>query len=397
MASSRWIPFSFLMSPHGTPGTPRACTGKSPPSVTSPSTRIEWGAQREEALRRAGPGGEGLVQQPLAVLPGLREEPDPEWIFSNSRFPVQVIERLNIGPNEDRVAVIQFSNVARANLFLKSFMKKEAVLTAVRRLSHKGGRPLKMGAALTYVKENVFTTASGSRSLHIGGPSNDSVDLPSASLKESNVTIFTIGTKYADPKEMEIKLLICLWSHGVLLSSVNGHHGDRSHGGTINVCSSSVNGHHGDRSHGGTINVCSSSVNGHHGVKVTEAPSMSAVLVLTDITGTKVTEAPSMSAVLVLTDITGTEVTEAPSMSAVLVLTDITGTEVTEAPSMSAVLVLTDITGTEVTEAPSMSAVLVLTDITGTEVTEAPLMSAVLVLTDIKGPKSRRHHQCLQF
>lgn len=127
-------------------------------------------------------------------------------------FLYKVIEIFNIGPNEDRVAVVQFSNVALANFFLNSFMRKEDVLTAVRRLSHKGGRPLKMGAALKYVRDNVFTAASGSRYtanvpqilvVLSGGPSTDSVDLPVASLKESGVTILAIGTKNSDPKEME--------------------------------------------------------------------------------------------------------------------------------------------------------------------------------------------------
>lgn len=127
-------------------------------------------------------------------------------------FLYRVIERLNIGPNKDRVAVIQFSNVALANFFLNSFMRKEDVLTAVRRLSHKGGRPLKTGAALKYAKENVFTATSGSRYpenvpqilvVLSGGPSSDSLDLPVASLRENSVRILTIGTKTSDHKEME--------------------------------------------------------------------------------------------------------------------------------------------------------------------------------------------------
>ncbi len=127
-------------------------------------------------------------------------------------FLFKVIERLNIGPNKDRAAVVQFSNVPLANFFLNSFMRKEDVLPAIRRLSHKGGRPLKMGAALKYVKENVFTAASGSRYtanvpqvlvVLSSGPSSDSVILPVASLKESNVTILTVGTKTSDHVEME--------------------------------------------------------------------------------------------------------------------------------------------------------------------------------------------------
>lgn len=127
-------------------------------------------------------------------------------------FLYKVTERLNIGSNEDRAAVIQFSNVPLANFFLNSFMRKEDVLTAIRGLSHKGGQPLNMGAALKYVKENVFTAASGSRHtanvpqilvVLSSGPSNDSVDLPVSSLKESGVTILTIGTKTSDHKEMD--------------------------------------------------------------------------------------------------------------------------------------------------------------------------------------------------
>lgn len=43
MASIRWIPFSFLISPQGTPTGPRECTGNSPPSLMSPSILMEWG------------------------------------------------------------------------------------------------------------------------------------------------------------------------------------------------------------------------------------------------------------------------------------------------------------------------------------------------------------------
>lgn len=127
-------------------------------------------------------------------------------------FLYQVIDKLNVGPNNDRVAVIQFSNVAVANFFLNSFMRKVDILTVVRKLSHKGGRPLKMGAALQYVQEKVFTTESGSRHaanvpqvlvVFSSGASTDSVVLPVASLRERNITILSIGTKNFDHKEME--------------------------------------------------------------------------------------------------------------------------------------------------------------------------------------------------
>lgn len=128
-------------------------------------------------------------------------------------FLYNVIGKLNVGPNNDRVAVIQFSNVAVANFYLNSFLLKEDVLTSVRRLTHKGGRPLNTGEALNYVKDNVFTTSSGSRkSTNIpqmlvvlsGGRSNDNVDVPATALKESGVFVLGIGTKDSESKELEM-------------------------------------------------------------------------------------------------------------------------------------------------------------------------------------------------
>lgn len=127
-------------------------------------------------------------------------------------FLYKVIDRLVIGPNKDRVAVIQFSGDAAANFFLNSFTRKEDVLKSIRRLSNRGGRRRQLGSALTYVKENVFTFESGSRQTEnipqvlvvlSAGPSTDIVDVPVASLKQSNVTIITIGRKNFGHKEME--------------------------------------------------------------------------------------------------------------------------------------------------------------------------------------------------
>lgn len=127
-------------------------------------------------------------------------------------FLYKVIDRLMIGPNNDRVAVTQFSDDVAANFFLNSFAKKEDVLKSIRTLTNRGGKRRQLGSALTYVKENVFTFESGSRYTDnipqvlvvlSTGPSTDSVDVPVASLKQSNVTIITIGRKNFGHKEME--------------------------------------------------------------------------------------------------------------------------------------------------------------------------------------------------
>ncbi|CAB1328338.1 unnamed protein product, partial [Coregonus sp. 'balchen'] len=127
-------------------------------------------------------------------------------------FLHKIIENLNVEQNNDRVAVVQFSNLAVANFYLNSFLRKEDMLNSVRGLSHKGGRPLNTGAALKFVKENVFISSSGSRHsegvkqiliLISSGRSRDNVDTPAYALKELGVLVIGIGTRSSDSKELQ--------------------------------------------------------------------------------------------------------------------------------------------------------------------------------------------------
>uniref|UniRef100_A0A8C7CLH3 VWFA domain-containing protein n=1 Tax=Oncorhynchus kisutch TaxID=8019 RepID=A0A8C7CLH3_ONCKI len=127
-------------------------------------------------------------------------------------FLHKIIENLNVEENNDRVAVVQFSNLAVAHFYLNSFLRKEDMLKSVRGLSHKGGRPLNTGAALKFVKENVFTSSSGSRYLEgvkqililiSSGRSRDNVEAPASALKEHGVLVFGIGTQSSDSRELQ--------------------------------------------------------------------------------------------------------------------------------------------------------------------------------------------------
>jgi len=75
------------------------------------------------------------------------------------------VEQHTIEANRDRVSVVQYSREAEVHFYLNSYTTKEEVLDRVRGLRHKGGRPLYTGAALQYVRDNVFTAPSGSRRL----------------------------------------------------------------------------------------------------------------------------------------------------------------------------------------------------------------------------------------
>ncbi|KAG2459164.1 CO6A3 protein, partial [Polypterus senegalus] len=126
-------------------------------------------------------------------------------------FVRRIVETLDVQENQDRVAVVQYSNDQDARLFLNTHFSKEDVLNAIRGLRHKGGRPLNTGAALRFVKDSVFSSSAGSRPADVpkilivlsGGPSADDVQRPSAALKQKGVLSFSIGARSADDPELQ--------------------------------------------------------------------------------------------------------------------------------------------------------------------------------------------------
>lgn len=127
-------------------------------------------------------------------------------------FVERAVEKLNVGENRDRVSVVQYSRDAEVQFYLNTYTKREDVVDSIRGLRHRGGRPLNTGAALQYVRDNVFTNSSGSRRLQgvpqmlvllSGGRSADSVDSPASALKQLGVFVIGIGTRTSDRRELQ--------------------------------------------------------------------------------------------------------------------------------------------------------------------------------------------------
>lgn len=122
------------------------------------------------------------------------------------------IGSLNLDENRDQVAVVQYSRDATVNFYLNSYSSKNDVLSSIRTMSHKLGRPLNIGKALVFVRDNVFAASVGgrraesvSRYLFVfsGGRSGDDVRGPAQSLKENGINTVSFGTKNADTLEMQ--------------------------------------------------------------------------------------------------------------------------------------------------------------------------------------------------
>lgn len=127
-------------------------------------------------------------------------------------FVQRVVETLSVDDKKDRVSVVQYSRDPAVQFYLNTYTTKGDILDTVRGLRHKGGRPLNTGAALQYLRDNVFTASAGSRLLEgvpqlliliSGGRSFDSVDAPASALKQLGVLTLAIGTRNTDIRELQ--------------------------------------------------------------------------------------------------------------------------------------------------------------------------------------------------
>ncbi|GCC33131.1 hypothetical protein chiPu_0011599 [Chiloscyllium punctatum] len=127
-------------------------------------------------------------------------------------FLSNVIQELDIGPDKDQVAVVQYSSGPRLEFALNTHSTTNAVLDTIKKLRLKRGRPLNTGAALDYVTRNVFSPSAGSRGLAgasqilvliTAGKSKDDVGQAADAMKQAGIVSIAIGAKYTDTTELQ--------------------------------------------------------------------------------------------------------------------------------------------------------------------------------------------------
>lgn len=138
---------------------------------------------------------------------------ETKGIFSGMQNFVQtLVQKLNVASNKDRVSVVQYSDDAAFDFLLNTYSSSDDVISNVKRLIHKRGRLRNTGAALQYLKDNVFTAAAGSRLLEgvpqvlillNSGRSKDDIRGAVKALKDIGVISFSIGTTNADTLELQ--------------------------------------------------------------------------------------------------------------------------------------------------------------------------------------------------
>ncbi|XP_041101607.1 collagen alpha-1(XIV) chain-like isoform X3 [Polyodon spathula] len=139
---------------------------------------------------------------------------DGSWSIGRINFRLvrsfleNLVSAFNVGSDETRVGLAQYSGDPRIEWHLNAFNSKEALIDAVKNLPYKGGNTL-TGLALTYILENSYKPESGARPgvpkigiLITDGKSQDDVIPPAKSLRDAGIELFAIGVKNADESEL---------------------------------------------------------------------------------------------------------------------------------------------------------------------------------------------------
>uniref|UniRef100_A0A672FS09 VWFA domain-containing protein n=1 Tax=Salarias fasciatus TaxID=181472 RepID=A0A672FS09_SALFA len=183
------------------------------PSTKEAVLSIVRGASHhvEETGPTAGPGKMSSEKSDIVFL--IDGSYDSRNGFEEIRsFLENVIENLNVGNNNDQVAVVQYSRDVTPNFYLNSYSSKNDILTHLSNVQLKGGLITNTGVAIEYVKDTVFTPSSGSRAQQgvpqilivlSGRKSEDDVTGPVERLRSDGTVIFGIGINKADRLEME--------------------------------------------------------------------------------------------------------------------------------------------------------------------------------------------------
>uniref|UniRef100_A0A3P8ZT38 Collagen, type VI, alpha 3 n=1 Tax=Esox lucius TaxID=8010 RepID=A0A3P8ZT38_ESOLU len=125
-------------------------------------------------------------------------------------FILNIVQQLNVKPDQVRVAVVQYSDKVNTEFSLNTYNDKTAVLNAIKRLRQHGGRSSDLAKAIEYVIRNELKSSAGVRladaSQHLvvltGGRSPTDVSVYGPLLKGSRVNCISIGAGGADSRQL---------------------------------------------------------------------------------------------------------------------------------------------------------------------------------------------------
>ncbi|XP_061317140.1 collagen alpha-3(VI) chain isoform X12 [Pezoporus flaviventris] len=142
---------------------------------------------------------------------------DSSWSIGKEHFQLvreflyDVVKALDVGGNDFRFALVQFSGNPHTEFQLNTYPSTQDILSHIANMPYVGGGT-KTGKGLEYLIENHLTKAAGSRASEgvpqviivlTDGRSQDDVSLPSSVLKSAHVNLFAIGVQDAVEGELQ--------------------------------------------------------------------------------------------------------------------------------------------------------------------------------------------------
>uniref|UniRef100_A0A8D0GWS9 Collagen alpha-3(VI) chain n=1 Tax=Sphenodon punctatus TaxID=8508 RepID=A0A8D0GWS9_SPHPU len=161
----------------------------------------------------SGPSRQSLINKRdiIFLLDGSVNVGNANFPFVRD-FVLSLVDFLDVGIDNTRIGLVQFSDTPKTEFYLNSFQTKAEVLDRVRQLRLKQGVVLNIGSALDFVLSNHFTQAAGRRIneqvqqvlvLLVAGQSADAFTQASNALARAGVLTFSVGVRNADKTEIE--------------------------------------------------------------------------------------------------------------------------------------------------------------------------------------------------
>ncbi|TDH11240.1 hypothetical protein EPR50_G00058720 [Perca flavescens] len=125
-------------------------------------------------------------------------------------FLHSIVSSLDVRPNKVQVGIVTYNEDSTARVYLDTFDKREEILQFINILPYSGGGT-NTGAALNFTLDNIFIKEKGSRKskgvqqvavVITDGESQDSVHEAAISLRRADVTVYSVGIKDANMKEL---------------------------------------------------------------------------------------------------------------------------------------------------------------------------------------------------
>lgn len=159
-------------------------------------------------------GCEGLFADVVFLIDGSESVSTED--FKNMKEIMKfVIEKFAIGPEKERVAVVQYGTNTKEEVSLDTFDDKDGLLQQIRNIRQMNGKTY-TGKALSEVLQS-FDKSKGGRPSAMkflivltDGDSRDDVAQPAKVLRDNSMNIYAIGMRHANRSQ----ILAIAGSHG---------------------------------------------------------------------------------------------------------------------------------------------------------------------------------------